>query len=103
MGLVTRIGQWLDKRFPEKVTAEDVNKRFRLYDEELAAIHQSIEAFDIRLASNRFDDIEKLKVDIEKLKALSVVKSKMAQPYQGNMSPNMQWPLPPVMPGPVSK
>ena len=97
MGIVTRLGKWLDKRFPEKVTAEDVEKRFDSYDKELTMIHQGIEALDIRISNshNISVDIEKLKADVQKLQALAVMKPRVPI-YNGNMNaPNVA--------GPVSK
>jgi len=103
MGIITRIGHWLDKRFPEKIEAEAVMKWIEEFNKEVKVLYKTIEGFDVRLADlqNFVSDIEKLKSDVQKLQALSVVKSKVAN-YQGNMNPG-NWPLPPVMPGPTIK
>lgn len=96
MGLVTKMGRWLDKRFPEKMELEDVLERFSIYEKDLGLIHTTLETLDIRL-TNKHDlsiEVEKLKADVQKLQALSVVK--VRPPYQGNMNA-------PFMPGPVSK
>lgn len=98
--LLLKIGEELKKRFPEMMSLEAVEAKIKKYEADIDLLHRSLEAFEMRIASiERIGaDLEKIKVDLQKLQSLSVVKSKVAGNYQGNMNP---WPLPPVMPGPT--
>lgn len=97
LNIVLKVGQWLDRKFPDKVTASEVMERFGKFDKDLEATHQAIEALELRIVNevNLASEIEKLKVDVQKLQALAVLNKRAPSLYQGNM-------LPPNL-GPVNK
>ncbi len=51
MGIVTRIGKWLDARFPEKISAEEVYKSLAAYQSlagEIMALNVRLEALQAK-------------------------------------------------------
>lgn len=103
LNLVTKVGLWIEKHFPEKITADDVMARLKKFDAEMDALHQGIEAFEMRISNipTIASDVEKLKADVQKLQAALVIKSKIPS-YGGNMNPS-NFSLPPVIPASASK
>lgn len=79
MGLISKLGRWLDTRFPEKISAEEVYKSLTMYEgvrvdleftkAELKNIFQKLSAFEIGARS--FDkDITAIKDKINTMETV---------------------------------
>lgn len=76
MNIITRIGLWLDHRFPEKMTTEEVKIIFETgiknQNESISALH---------------DRFNKLESEVETLKTQSTVKMRVSNSTPSNMTP----------------
>lgn len=61
MGIVSRIGQWLDTRFPEKISADVVLSQVAELNGKIAALETQIEL--LQQMTNRIPDLEKKAAD----------------------------------------
>lgn len=93
MGIITKIGLWIDRRFPEKVSAEEAKQLFESQALLLGLVKEKSELNEETI-SKLLDRVNKLEIDMEKIKSSMIVKSRSPNMYSGNMNPN----LPPVMP-----
>lgn len=82
MGIISRIGRWLDSRFPEKISAEEVYKSLTAY----ARLDAQITSFEMRLdqigqklqafenGAQSFDkELKDVKDELNKVKAIQGV------------------------------
>lgn len=67
MNIVSRFGLWIEKHFPEKMTAEDVSS---LIKEEHGIMRYRLDSLQ--------DDFKKLKEEVSLMKTQSVVKSRIS-------------------------
>ena len=85
MGIVSRLGAWLDHRFPEKMSADEVMKSLTAYAQlegqmasfemRLGQIGQKIEAFTN--GAQAFDkDLKEIKDELNKVKAVQVIQNR---------------------------
>jgi hypothetical protein len=82
MGIVSTIGRWLDSRFPEKISAEEVMKSLQAYarlDGEMASLQMRVDQILQKLTAfetgaRAFDkDLREVKDDMNKLKSVMAV------------------------------
>jgi hypothetical protein len=82
LGIVSRIGHWLDSRFPEKISAEEVMKSLQAYarlDGEMASLQMRVDQILQKLTAfetgaRAFDkDLREVKDDMNKLKSVMAV------------------------------
>lgn len=97
MGIVSRIGRWLDTRFPERISVEEVTKslvayeqlgaQFTMFAAELKALRQKQDAFTTGAQS--FDkELRELKDEMNKAKAvLSVMNRTRTTPVMSTSEP----------------
>ncbi len=83
MNIITRIGLWLDHRFPEKMTIEEVEAYF---DEKVKNFNSSLAFLDKRVYDLE-TSIIKLNSEIETLKTQSTVKMRVSNSTPSTMTP----------------
>lgn len=82
LGIISRLGKWLDTRFPEKISAEEVYRSLTAYahidvkmavlESKIATINQKLQAFET--GAGAFDkSLAELKDELNKVKAVQVV------------------------------
>jgi hypothetical protein len=82
MGMISDFGAWLDRKFPDKINAEDVYKSLAVvaqlqgqmtsFEARLDQIGQKLQAFEI--GARAFDkEIRELKDELNKVKAVQVM------------------------------
>lgn len=73
MGIISRVGKWLDSRFPEKISADEVRESLREYQK----LQSQLTSFEMRLGQigKRMEEIG----DLEKVfdKELREMKDEM--------------------------
>ena len=90
MGLITRIGLWLDHRFPEKMTADEVRGHFEQsvkaysdHQEQIVAIRQSVSGLIERIRSiestesTLHTELSRLSSEINTIKTITNIKSRV--------------------------
>lgn len=82
MGIISRIGAFLDKRFPEKISAEEVYKSLAAYQglhAEVAILRASFDLIDRRLlafttGAQAFDkELREMKDEMNKAKSVLAI------------------------------
>lgn len=99
MNIFLRVGQWLEARFPEKISAEEVNTQFigfkvaldhlRVKDERNDGLAEIVYALDPHL--------KKIEAELETIKTNMTVKTRIAG-SSPTITPFAQHRLPPVQP-----
>lgn len=88
MGVVSRLGKWLDSRFPERISVEEVVKSLTAYsqlDTKLSILEASLRLVEQRLKSfengaHAFDvEISGLKDEMNKAKVVIAMTQKLNQ------------------------
>ena len=99
MNLITKIGLWFDRRFPEKISAEEAYNLFEGQQALMGLIKSTSDDHDVLLKQlhgkiqTLESDNDKLKVEIEKVKSTLVIRSRTAPNYAGNMNPGSPIPV----------
>lgn len=83
MNIVTRLGNWIEKHFPEKMTAEEARlyflDRLKPYDEALALLVQRLEKLE--------KEVFMIRGELETVKTQLTMKTKVTTPIIAPMSP----------------
>lgn len=97
MNIITRIGMWLDKRFPERISVEEVMKSLQGYESirsELQVQFQMLRAIEDKQAAftkgaQAFDKTDhELRDEINKIKAtLAILNRSRVQPVMPSGEP----------------
>lgn len=89
MNIFTKIGSWLEKHFPEKITTEEVNKRIDNIVEGLQYARSQID--NVLHVDKRVYDLEseliKLKEEMNTLKTNSLIRTKVTHSVPDTMTP----------------
>jgi hypothetical protein len=87
LNIFLKIGKYLDKRFPEKITAEEVHNEIQAIKQESALSVREIKVLLERVHSleKMFEDFKKIKEEVSLMKTQSNMKSRLA----GNVPDNM--------------
>lgn len=93
MNIFLKVGQWLEARFPEKLTPTQVSE---MVDRKFQLTKEICESFSIDIKFLR-DDVKKLQSDIETLKTNMTMKTRIAGSSPASLTPFAQR-LQPVQP-----
>ena len=85
LGLISRLGRWLDARFPQKISAEEVYRSLTAYESvscrltsmqiRLDQVSQKLEAFET--GARAFDKtLSEVKDELNKVKAVQVIQNR---------------------------
>lgn len=89
MNIFTRIGTWVERHFPEKIIAADVEKEFSLYKACLKELSLETNSHTTQIQSIQNDlvklnllhiEVEKLRNELNMLKNLTAIKSRVVTP-----------------------
>lgn len=82
LNIFTRIGNWVERHFPEKMTASDVQKIFKSHEITLESHQRDIESHQnafLKLCALE-TDVEKFRNELNMLKNLVAIKSRIVTP-----------------------
>jgi tRNA nucleotidyltransferase/poly(A) polymerase len=93
LNIITKIGLWIEKRFPERINAEFVMVHFSERQREVKDLMERVHALELRFGQIEilFKDAEsffhRMEDDIRTLKTQSTFKNKATLPVPDNMTP----------------
>lgn len=80
MGIVSRVGRWLDKHFPEKMSVEEVETKITRMADYLVSMDKALMELKARLvvlekSNAQLETVSELKDDMNKIKAIMQMKA----------------------------
>lgn len=91
MNLVLRIGQWLEKRFPEKLSAESVLSDLRTITSNFNGILDRLEILesqsDMPVLQDHLERIKKLEEQVKTIQTQGIFKSRVIGSIPDTMTP----------------
>jgi len=101
INIILRVGQWIEKRFPEKISAESVRADLEAITSSINELTGRIEVIeqqsDIPVLQDHLERIKKLEEQIKTMQTQATFKSRIVGSVPDTMTP-FATRLPPVMP-----